>query len=80
MGTINRNALRDFRRLHGWSLADLAERVGTNKGYLSRIETGESTPEPKFVIRLAESLGVDIVSLTHPHANCPNCAEKATAA
>ena len=79
MGTINRNALRDFRRLHGWSLADLAERVGTSKGYLSRIETGESSPEPKFILRLSGSLGVDVASITHPQQNCPNCAVKAAA-
>lgn len=80
MGSLNSNALRDFRTMSGISLRALAARAGVDKGYLSRLESGTAkNPSPDMIRTLAEALGVSVASITYPHANCPNCAEKAVA-
>lgn len=59
--------LHRLRRAKGFTLADLAERVGVTPGYLSMIENRrvENPPSMKVVIRLEAALGVHDCCLCH---------------
>jgi transcriptional regulator with XRE-family HTH domain len=50
--------LKHLRQEHGWSQADLAAKVGTDPGQISRYENGKMTPSAEAVVRLAEILDV----------------------
>jgi transcriptional regulator with XRE-family HTH domain len=48
--------LREWRKSRGFSLVDLAKRVGTTQGTLSRYETGRRAPRPEILQKLATAL------------------------
>jgi transcriptional regulator with XRE-family HTH domain len=50
--------VRSIRRRTGVTLEQLAERTGLNKGYLSRIESGEKSPSIATLLKLSAELGV----------------------
>lgn len=50
--------VRSIRRRNGITLDQLAEATGLNKGYLSRIESGEKTPSIATLLKLADALEV----------------------
>lgn len=52
-------AVRLARVFHGYSLDDVAERVGKTKQYLHKIEVGQSTPTEELKQRLADALAVE---------------------
>jgi DNA-binding XRE family transcriptional regulator len=58
------NPVRVWRRHRGMTLAELAERAGTGKGYLSQIETGARAGTAATLKKLAEVLDVDLDDLT----------------
>jgi transcriptional regulator with XRE-family HTH domain len=52
--------LRQLRKEQGWSLNVLAEKAGTQKGYLSGIENGKvNPPSPKLLKRFAKLFDQD---------------------
>ncbi len=53
----------NFRRKEGLSQEQLAESSKISTRYLSRIESGSANPTSKVLIRLSESLGVEIGDL-----------------
>lgn len=53
--------IRHIRKSRGLSLALLSEMTGMNKGYISRIESGEVSPGLHNVIRLCTALGIELV-------------------
>jgi transcriptional regulator with XRE-family HTH domain len=63
-------ALRKARERNGLTVRELAERVGSDFGSLSRYEKGERTPKPEKVSQILATLGVngdeydEIMSLT----------------
>ena len=50
--------VRSIRRRTGVTLEQLAERTGLNKGYLSRIESGEKSPSIATLLKLSAELKV----------------------
>lgn len=50
------NALRQLRKTKGLTLAELAERVDSHVGNLSRIERGTAKPSLALLYRLAEAM------------------------
>jgi transcriptional regulator with XRE-family HTH domain len=51
--------LRDARKQRDWTLQRLAERIGCDRSYLSRLESGKSrNPSREFLIRSSAALGV----------------------
>lgn len=50
--------LKQLRQEHGWSQADLAAKIGTDPGQISRYENGKMTPSAEAVVRLAQILDV----------------------
>lgn len=65
MDTSLGQVLRRLRRAKGFTLADLAERVGVTPGYLSMVENQRvnNPPSMKVLVRLEAALGVHDNSL-----------------
>lgn len=57
------NRVRDLRRQKGWTLRDLAEKVGVGFTYLSRVENERLNygdyPSDALIHRLADALGAE---------------------
>ena len=47
------NRLRELRGEHGWSQADLAERLGVSRQSVNAIETGRFDPSLPLAFKLA---------------------------
>lgn len=52
--------IRALRKQHGWSQAELADRIGTDGGRISRYESGRITPSADALVRLAETFNISI--------------------
>jgi transcriptional regulator with XRE-family HTH domain len=66
---INGKRIRERRKELGWTLAELAARVGINPAHLWRIETGAKgggNPSAKTLNKFAEVLGVPATELLIP--------------
>lgn len=57
-GTSLGAALRHYRREAGLSQAELAERTGLNRTYLSALEQGKETEQVKRFLQVFKQLGV----------------------
>ncbi len=55
--------LRALRRQRGLTLQEVADQAGIGRSYLSRLERGEKAPSIATIVRLAESLGVQVSHL-----------------
>ncbi|MGQ0631768.1 MAG: helix-turn-helix domain-containing protein [Sporichthyaceae bacterium] len=53
-----RQRVHDLRKEHGWSQAELAQKVGADPAQISRYEAGRITPSADIVVRLAEAFDV----------------------
>jgi len=51
-------AIRHYRKVAGLTQAELAERAGLNRTYLSDLERGRETEQFRRVLRLLRHLGV----------------------
>jgi transcriptional regulator with XRE-family HTH domain len=51
-------AIRHYRQEAGLSQAELAERTGLNRTYLSDLEQGRETEQVKRILRVLKQLGV----------------------
>lgn len=56
--------LKKLREANGYSLRDLAERIGSSANTIMRWERNESAPSQEFVVKLAELYGRDPVWVT----------------
>src|ERR1700739_681458 len=57
------STIRELRRKHGLTIADISERTGISRGMLSRIETGQTATSLDTLSRLARGLGVSLSAL-----------------
>lgn len=51
-------AIKHYRHEAGLTQADLAERAGLNRTYLSELEQGRETEQVKRILRVLKRLGV----------------------
>ena len=51
-------AIRHYRRQAGLSQAELAERTGLHRTYLSDLEQGKETEQVRRILRVLKQLGV----------------------
>ena len=56
--------LKRIREENGWTLEEMAKRLGSTKQVLSRYERGERTPKITMASKFAEALGVPLNELT----------------
>lgn len=56
-----RHSLIDARRKHGWSQADLGQRVGLPQMHISGIETGRVVPRYDTLLDLVRTLDYDLL-------------------
>lgn len=52
------DAIRHYRTEAGLTQAELAERAGLHRSYLSELETGKETEQVKRILRVLRQLGV----------------------
>jgi transcriptional regulator with XRE-family HTH domain len=57
------STIRELRRKHGLTIADISDRTGISRGMLSRIETGQTATSLDTLSRLARGLGVSLSGL-----------------
>ena len=57
------STVRELRRKHGLTIADISDRTGISRGMLSRIETGQTATSLDTLSRLARALGVSLSAL-----------------
>ena len=55
--------IRDLRRRHGWSMAQLAQMAGVSLSYMGRIERGTRKLSLETAASLAQALNVTLDSL-----------------
>ena len=56
----NAQILLDARKNAGITQAELAKRIGANKGYISRIERGLTIPTVSTLYRIAAAMGLTV--------------------
>ena len=61
-----RYRIREHRKNRGLTLDQLAERVGTSKGYLSDLETGKRVGGVDMLRSVAQALGVSEAEIFTP--------------
>ena len=60
------HTVRFLRKGKGWTLADLAERTGLSKAYLSDLENGSAgKPNIQYMFTIAQALGTTLDELIH---------------
>ena len=57
------NLLRELRAEHGWSQADLAERLGVSRQTVNSIETGKYDPSLPLAFKIARVFGRPIEAI-----------------
>lgn len=62
MDTLGKN-IRKQRLEHGWSQAELAEKVGVTAAYIGMLERSEKEPKLSTLIRIANTFGTGVDSL-----------------
>ena len=56
----NAQILLDARKNAGFTQQELADRIGANKGYISRIERGLTVPTVATLYKIASAMGLTI--------------------
>ncbi len=60
------NRIRELRSDHGWSQADLAERLDVSRQTVNAIETGKYDPSLPLAFRIAKLFSLSIESIFEP--------------
>ena len=58
--TIDGDKVREHRERLGLEQADLARRCGISQSFLSRIESGQRNPSPRFMHVIAHHMGLKL--------------------
>ncbi|WP_243050555.1 helix-turn-helix transcriptional regulator [Dyella sp. RRB7] len=61
-----KNRVRELRNDHGWSQADLAERLEVSRQTVNAIETGKYDPSLPLAFRIARLFGLSIETIFEP--------------
>lgn len=62
------NRVRTLRADHGWSQADLAERLDVSRQTVNAIETGKYDPSLPLAFKIARLFGRPIEAIFEPEA------------
>ncbi len=61
-----KNRLPDLRAEHGWSQADLAERLGVSRQTVNAVETGRYDPSLPLAFAIARLFALPIENIFRP--------------
>ena len=64
--------LKDFRKIHSFSQAKLAELCESTQAYIAEIEVGKKFPSPDMIERIASALDVESYCLFQNKAVAEN--------
>ena len=64
-----KNQVRDLRGEHGWSQADLAERLDVSRQTVNAIETGKYDPSLPLAFRIARLFDAPLEAIFLPGAH-----------
>lgn len=64
----NAQILLDARKNAGLTQAELAERIGADKGYISRIERGLTVPTVSTLYKIAAAMGLTVTLQPATHS------------
>ena len=56
----NAQILRDARKEVGMTQSELAEKIGTDKSYISRVERGQTIPSISTFYRMVSAMGLTV--------------------
>lgn len=74
-----RNRLREFRAVHRWSQADLADHRDVSRQTVNAIETGRFDPSLPLAFKIAALFGEPIEAVFFPdHLEPPNASAAST--
>jgi transcriptional regulator with XRE-family HTH domain len=62
LGAVIAERVREYRRQHGLTVGELAQRSGMSKGMLSKIENAQTSPSLATLGRLSEALSVPVTA------------------
>ena len=71
--SARRTGLTAARQQEGWSMSALADAVGTDKGYISRLEAGKATPSFDMARRICTTLRCGFEVWESLSSSCPSC-------
>lgn len=72
MGKLFAEALKKFRREKGLTQRELAERMFVTRTSVNRWENGTRLPDVEMILKLSETLGVDVNTLFNAAAESEN--------
>ena len=52
--------IKELRIKRGITQEELAQKIGSNKSYISRVETGKTEPKVSTFYRIAAALGLNV--------------------
>lgn len=58
--------IKEYRTTRGWTQEQLAQMVGTSKGYVSQMESGKREPSAETLRSLAAAFGVGASQMIEP--------------
>jgi transcriptional regulator with XRE-family HTH domain len=64
--------IRDYRAMHNWSQAELAERINVSVNFLSDIENSRKWASPVTMVKLSEIFRVEVYELLKPPDGLPD--------
>lgn len=65
------NRLAEMRKMHLWSQAELAERLGVSRQTIISVERGRFDPSLPLAFRIAHHFGCSIEDVSQPGARDP---------
>ncbi len=66
------NRLRVLRAEHGWSQAELAQRLGVSRQTVNAVETGKYDPSLPLAFQIARLFGLRIEDVFQPAGPAPS--------
>ena len=61
-----KNSIRELRATHGWSQADLAERLDVSRQSVNAIETGRYDPSLPLAFAISRLFGLPVEAIFTP--------------